>query len=173
MYDETIAYKILRLEAERSAILDRIRSEGLAEIFFYNLPRGHVERDAWLKVTAPTERSFLAVSEDFKGNYLGAAVMREGSYRMWSFDFVAFRMGFERAIEQARGAFQWLFDTTDAQAIQGVTPVTHRHALRLAEACGVCAKVRIPQACYIARRERWVDGIFHIITRESLAKGED
>ena len=172
MYDETIAYKILRLEAERSAILDRIRSEGLAEIFFYNLPRGHVERDAWLKVTAPTERSFLAVSEDFKGNYLGAAVMREGSYRMWSFDFVAFRMGFERAIEQARGAFQWLFDTTDAQAIQGVTPVTHRHALRLAEACGVCAKVRIPQACYIARRERWVDGIFHIITRESLAKGE-
>ena len=173
MYDETIAYKILRLEAERSAILDRIRSEGLAEIFFYNLPRGHVERDAWLKVTAPTERSFLAVSEDFKGNYLGAAVMREGSYRLWSFDFVAFRLGFERAIEQARGAFQWLFDTTDAQAIQGVTPVTHRHALRLAEACGVCAKVRIPQACYIARRERWVDGIFHIITRESLAKGED
>lgn len=173
MYDETIAYKILRLEAERSAILDRIRSEGLAEIFFYNLPRGHVERDAWLKVTAPTERSFLAVSEDFKGNYLGAAVMREGSYRMWSFDFVAFRMGFERAIEQARGAFQWLFDTTDAQAIQGVTPVTHRHALRLAEACGVCAKVRIPQACYIARRDRWVDGIFHIITRESLEKGED
>lgn len=172
MYDETIAYKILRLEAERSAILDRIRSEGLAEIFFYNLPRGHVERDAWLKVTAPTERSFLAVSEDFKGNYLGAAVMREGSYRMWSFDFVAFRMGFDRAIKQARGAFQWLFETTDAQAVQGVTPVTHRHALRLAEACGVCAKVRIPEACYIARRDRWVDGIFHIITRESLEKGE-
>ena len=173
MLSETIAYKRLMHEAERSAILDRIRSEGLAEIFFYNLPRGHVERDAWIKVTAPTEHQFLAVSEDFMGNYLGAAVFREHSYRMWSFDFVAFRMGFDRAIRQARGAFQWLFETTDAQAIQGVTPVTHRHALRLAEACGVCAKVRIPQACYIARRDRWVDGIYHIITRDSLEKEEN
>ena len=136
MYVETIAYKILESEEARGSILDRIRSEGLAEIFFYNLPNGHVERDAWLKVTAPDKSSFLAVSEDFKGNYLGAAVFREHSYRMWSFDFVAFRIGFGCAIRQARGAFQWLFDTTDAQAVQGVTPVTHRHALRLAEACG-------------------------------------
>lgn len=173
MYDETIAYKILRLEAERSAILDRIRSEGLAEIFFYNLPGGKVTRDAWLKVTAPTESSFLLASEDFKGNYLGAAVFREGSYRIWSFDYVSFRIGFERAIEQARGAFHWIFDTTDAQTIQAVSPVTHRHSLNLAEACGVCAKVRIPQACYIARRDRWVDGIIHYITRDSLAKGDD
>ena len=173
MLNETIAYKIMRSEAERAAILDRIRAEGLAEIFFYNLPRGHVELDAWLKVTAPTEKSFLAVSEDFKGNYLGAAVFREDSYRMWNFDFVAFRMGFVCAIRQARGAFQWLFETTDAQAIQGVTPATHRHALRLAEACGVCSRVRIPQACYIARRDRWVDGIYHIITRDSLAKEEN
>ncbi|MBQ9405235.1 MAG: N-acetyltransferase [Desulfovibrio sp.] len=163
-------YTLVRDERTRAALYNRMIVEGLADMA---MSEGRKRLDEWMRLTEPRWNrdrltSLLLTSQDNFGNYHGMAIFSEREYRLWRFDFTSFRIGFDRAVEQARGAFAWIFSHTDASGIYGVTPASNRAALRLAQACGFLKLVRLPLACWLARRGKYVDGMYCICTQQSL-----
>jgi len=158
-------YKVVTDPAVRSGLYTRMVSEGLAD---YACSEGRVSLERWMELTEPRDGNIFGVSLDQFGNYCGMATFTRREYRMWRFDFAAFRRGFEEAVQQARGAFQWIFGLTDATALYGVTPALFRHSVNLAKACGFVEVTRLPSACWLARRNRYVDGVLVLCTRQTL-----
>lgn len=122
----------------------------------------------WLTLTARRDGVVLLRCEDEAGQILGCGLFTRQPYRVWQFDFTAFRAGFAVATEQARGGFQWAFDHLDCTSIMGVCPLPNRHAWKLAEACGFRVLARLPRACFYARKGNYVDGVLVLCTPESL-----
>ncbi|MBE6441854.1 MAG: N-acetyltransferase [Desulfovibrio desulfuricans] len=162
-------YKHITDERVRSELYNKMIVEGLADAAF---PCGRMRLDEWLRLTAPRDGNVFGVSLDIFGHYHGMALFREREYRMWAFDFCSFRAGFDWAVEQARGAFRWIFSITDATSLYGVTPVTHRAARRLAESCGFVQCAVLPSACWLARRGKYVDGVLVLCTPQTLEDSE-
>lgn len=122
----------------------------------------------WLALTSRRDGVVLLRCEDEAGQILGCGLFTRQPYRVWQFDFTAFRAGFAVAAEQARGGFQWAFDHLDCTSIMGVCPLPNRHAWRLAEACGFRVLARLPKACFYARKGNYVDGVLVLCTAETL-----
>lgn len=127
----------------------------------------------WLALTARRDGVVLLRCEDDAGRILGCGLFTRQPCRVWQFDFTAFRAGFPVAVTQARGGFQWAFDHLDCTSIMGVCPLPNRHAWKLAEACGFHVLARLPEACFYARKQKYVDGVLVLCTRQSLASGEN
>lgn len=122
----------------------------------------------WLALTAARSgASVLLRCEDESGRILGCALFTRQPYRVWHFDFTAFRAGFCAAVQQARGGLAWMFGRQDCTSIMGVCPLPNRHAWRLAEACGFRILARLPRACFYARKGTYVDGVLVLCTREA------
>ena len=151
--------------AVRSALYARIIDEGIAD---YAMSARQLDESGWLELTQPAPGNILLASVDCLGHYHGTALFTKRDYNMWLFDFTSFRAGFHRAAEQARGAFAWIFGQANASCIYGVTPVQFRHAWRLAEACGFEIVTRLPGACWLARKQRFVDGVMVMCTPQTL-----
>ena len=122
----------------------------------------------WLALTSRRDGVVLLRCEDEAGQIMGCGLFTRQPYRVWQFDFTAFRAGFAVAAEQARGGFQWAFDHLDCTSIMGVCPLPNRHAWRLASACGFRVLARLPKACWHARKGRYVDGVLVLCTPENL-----
>ncbi|MCR5564007.1 MAG: N-acetyltransferase [Desulfovibrio sp.] len=165
MIQPAFRYKVVTDPAVRSGLYTRMMSEGLGE---FACPAGNMTPERWMELTEPRDGNIFGVSLDPFGNYCGMATFTRREYRMWRFDFTAFRRGFEDAVRQARGAFQWVFGMTDATALYGITPAVFRHSVNLATACGFAVVSRLPSACWLARRNRYVDGVLVICTRQTL-----
>lgn len=127
----------------------------------------------WLALTTRRDGVVLLRCEDESGQILGCGLFTRQPYRVWQFDFAAFRAGFHCAVDQARGGFHWAFDHLDCTSIMGVCPLPNRHAWRLAEDCGFRVLARLPEACFHARKQKYVDGVLVLCTRQSLAKAEN
>lgn len=144
----------------------RMREEGLTGAALSVFAQPTLED--WRRITHP-ERAWLLRCEDEKsGQLLGVGLFTPWRWRVWEFDFTAFRAGFPLAVAMARGGFAWMFAHAPVDAIMGVCPAHNRHAWRLAEACGFRVLGRIPGACWWARRERHADGVFVLADRETL-----
>ena len=122
----------------------------------------------WLTLTSRRDGVVLLRCEDEAEQILGCGLFTRQPYRVWHFDFTAFRAGFAVAAEQARGGFQWAFDHLDCTSIMGVCPLPNRHAWKLAEACGFRVLARLPKACFYARKGNYVDGVLVLCTPENL-----
>ncbi len=149
-------YKRIVETAERVAIFERMQDEGLISLAMsaYKNPT----LGDWLDVTAIEKCVFLGCYND-DDTLMGCATFTRFRGLVYEFDFTAFRDFFYTAVEQAKGGFAWMFRHTDAKSIIGICPVTNRHALALAHACGFVEMGRLHKACYVARIGRYVDGV--------------
>lgn len=159
-------YRAITDTAERAALYKRMVAERLDSAAMC----GGLDLGGWMRLTAPAIDGgnilLGAVGDD--GKIHGVALFSRREYRMWRFDFTAFRGHFPAAVEMARGGFSWLFAHTDATSIYGIAPVKHRHALGLAGACGFVEVARLPLACWLARRGEYVDGVVLLATPQTL-----
>lgn len=149
---------------EKARIFHKMKNEGLlpwAMSCFEN-----PTPETWLKVTA---HGVLLCSNDANtGDMLGCAHFTQFQGTAWRFDFTAFHAGFTCAAQQAQGAFAHMFERHGASAIVGITPVQFRHAWGLAEACGFEIITRMPGACWLARKQRFVAGVMVMCTPQTL-----
>lgn len=122
--------------------------------------------DTWLRVTA--HGVLLCCTDAATGDLLGCGHFTIFQGSVWRFDFTAFHAGFHCAAQQAQGAFDYMFTQHDASAIVGITPVQFRHAWQLAEDCGFEIVTRLPGACWLARKQKYVDGVMVVCTPQSL-----
>lgn len=151
----------------RAALFHRMEEEGLLP-FAMSAWEKPTLKD-WLALTTARDgASVLLRCEDESGRILGCGLFTRQPYRIWHFDFTAFRAGFCVAAPQARGAFAWMFRRQDCTSVMGVCPAPNRHAWRLAESCGFRILARLPGACFHARKGTYVDGVLVLCTRESL-----
>ena len=100
---------------------------------------------------------------------LGCALFTPRRGKVWEFDFTTFRAGARLAVPLAHGGLSWAFAHLDCAAVMGLCPKPNRHAWRLAEACGFQVMGLLPQACWHARKQQYVDGVLVLCTPSSLA----
>ena len=160
-----LIYRVAKTLAQRDEPYLRMRDEGLLACAMSAFAKPALSD--WRRITAPG-KGFLLCCEDQSGQLLGCGLFTRQPYRVWQFDFTAFRAGFAVAAEQARGGFQWAFDHLDCTSIMGVCPLPNRHAWRLASACGFRVLARLPEACFYARKGKYVDGVLVLCTPENL-----
>lgn len=122
--------------------------------------------ETWLRVTA--HGVLLCCTDADTGELLGCAHFTQFQGTIWRFDFTAFHAGFACAAQQAQGGFAHMFARHGARAIVGITPAQFRHAWGLAEACGFEIVTRLPGACWLARKQRFVDGVMVMCTPQTL-----
>ena len=134
--------------------------------------RPHTNEDAfmslWDKVFALTAEPALGAAPRLE-DMLGCALFTPRRGKVWEFDFTTFRAGAPLAVALAHGCLSWAFDHLGCAAIVGLCPAPNRHAWRLAEACGFQIMGRLPQACWHARKKRYVDGVLVLCTPSALA----
>lgn len=122
--------------------------------------------ETWLNVTA--HGVLLCCNDADTGDLLGCGHFTHFQGTVWRFDFTAFHAGFHCAAQQAQGGFDYMFKRYGTGAIVGITPVQFRHAWQLAEACGFEIVTRLPGACWLARKQKYVDGVMVVCTPQSL-----
>lgn len=54
-------------------------------------------------------------------------------------------------------------------ALFGLTPKIYRHVFPFLDKLGFRRQLVVPQSCYFAKRERYVDGVLSMLTRETMA----
>lgn len=122
--------------------------------------------ERWLGITA--RGVLLCCNDADTGDLLGCGHFTRFQGAIWRFDFTAFHAGFACAAQQAQGGFAHMFGRHAASAIVGITPVRFRHAWGMAEACGFAVITRLPGACWLARKQRFVDGVMVMCTPQTL-----
>ena len=127
--------------------------------------------ETWLRVTA--HGVLLCCTDADTGELLGCAHFTRFQGSAWRFDFTAFHAGFACAAQQAQGGFAHMFERHSASAIVGITPAQFRHAWGLAEACGFEIVTRLPGACWLARKQRFVDGVMVMCTPQTLRAAQE
>jgi len=127
--------------------------------------------EMWLRVTA--HGVLLCCNDATSGELFGCAHFTQFQGTIWRFDFTAFHAGFPCAAQQAQGGFAHMFARHGASAIVGITPAPFRHAWGLAEACGFEIVTRLPGACWLARKQRFVDGVMVMCTPQTLRKVQE
>ncbi len=157
----------------RTALFSRMQEEGLLSrvMHSYHCPSlahwlelTHKDK-GWLlccmhKDDTPPRENFSHV-EGSKAvrNIRGMAIISPIRGRLWSFDFTVFRAHFPEAVPMSLGALQWIFAHAPCDVLLGLCAKSNRHAWRLAQGAGFTHIADIPNACYIAQKKRYEDGV--------------
>lgn len=155
---------------DRDVVFWRMENEGLlgAAMYSTNAPT----YDDWLDVLARVDRlhGTMIGAYDDHGGLAGFAqlVPFPDDQAAYEFDFCVFRHAFKDAVKLGHMAAAWAFDHLPCDRLVGITPITNRHAWRIAEACGFRRHGVTPNLCYVARKHKKVDGVITICTPESL-----
>lgn len=127
----------------------------------------------WRRISDPAHCWMLRCEDAETRDLLGVGLFTPWRWRVWEFDFTAFRPAFAHGVAMARGGFQWMFDHAPCDSIFGLCPVPNRHAWRLAEAAGFTVLGRIEGACKWARTDSIVPGVMVVVTRDTLNNGSE
>jgi hypothetical protein len=73
--------------------------------------------------------------------------------------FAIFEEGRAEAVEIGKATMRWLSDLNWLHSVYGLTPATHRHVFPFIEAIGFKIMGRVPGACWIERKQKYVDGV--------------
>ena len=155
-------------QAARDEVFWRMEAEGLLGAAMSVLSAPTLAD--WRRESDPG-RGWLLRCEDAQGGLLGAGLFTPWRGRVWSFDCTAFRASAGLAVRMVRGGLAWFFAHAPCEAVVGCCPLPNRHAWRLARACGFREWGRLPGACWWARRNRFVDGLFLVVTPQDLRAG--
>ena len=158
-------------EADRTRIFQRMLAEGRAAIVQYHLPAPSLGE--WLACTGPDRAWFgiLSIRDagDAEGLPAGAVWITDFSGKAALFHFVLFRGYGHLCRPFCRLACRWAFDGGLA-CLLGLIPSVNRAALAGMRVCGWRESLRIPQACYVHRLGRCVDGVLCHCTPKLLSE---
>ncbi len=158
----------------RAALFERMQNEGLlaSALHSYHTPC----LSDWLKLTK-AEKGWLLCCSDKKNppHKLGIQDIKAMAFispikgRLWSFDFTVFREHFSEAIPMSKGALRWIFSQEQCRCLLGICAISNRHAWRLAQAAGFHILGKAQDACFIAKKQRYEDGVLVMASSRSLS----
>ena len=135
----------------------------------------------WLKVTNPEyghllccikESHYLNITHIKPENICGIALINQFGHmkRVWSFDFTAFREHFSKAISMGQECLAWIFNNLPCDVLMGLTPKRNKHAWQIAQDVGFEIVCTVKDACYMARKYKYEDGVLVIAKRERFLR---
>ena len=147
----------------RAYVFKRMAEEGRARIVQYHLPEPSLA--VWLECTAPSKAWLCVTHTDSR--LAAAAWISDFTGKAAFAHFVIFR-GFERMARHiCHSACRWAFSGGLA-CLLGLIPAVNRAALATMRACGWQEIFRVPQACFVHRLGRHVDGVLCHFTPQLL-----
>lgn len=153
--------------AARSALLDRMLAEGLADATLYDVPAVDF-RETWTDITSPDTawlvevRAYTVQRGSDTAPVAAIAWLNNFTGRTAMLHFCVFRDFQAQAEPIGRHVLRWVFGSGHFDSLMGLTPAPYRHALRLAQAIGFTPAGRVPGACHLVRWGRHVDGILSV-----------
>lgn len=164
-------YVIRELSAyDRDVVFWRMENEDLLGAAMYSLSAPTY--DDWLDVLERVDmlNGTMIGAYDEHGVLAGFAqlVPFPDDQAACEFDFCVFRHAFKDAVNLAHMGAAWAFENLSCDRLVGITPITNRHAWKIAEACGFRRHSVTPELCYVARKQKKVNGVITICTPESL-----
>ena len=161
--ESRIRLRLLDGMADRARIFERMVSEKRAGIVQYSLPRPSLA--AWMEDTAQ-DRAWFHVLEE-SGREAAAVWLTNFTGRAAFYHFVVFRGYGHLSRAFCHLSCRWIFSGGLA-CLMGVIPGINRAALAAMRASGWREVFRIPQACYVHRLGRHVDGALCHFTPQLL-----
>lgn len=73
--------------------------------------------------------------------------------------FAVFEDSRSEAVEIGKATMRWLDEQGWLHSVYGLTPATHRHVFPFITAIGFQILGRIPGACWVERKQRYIDGV--------------
>lgn len=164
-------YVIRELPAyNRDVLFWMMENEGLLGAAMYSM--ASPTYDDWLDVLARVDRfhgTMIGAYDEYCWLYGFAQLLPfPDDQAAYEFDFCVFRHAFKEAVQLGHLAAAWAFENLPCDRLVGITPITNRHAWKIAEACGFVRHSVTPELCYVARKHKKVDGVITICTPESL-----
>ena len=148
---------------DRARVFERMAAERRIGMVQYSLAQPSLA--AWMEGTAP-DRAWFCILET-GGQEAAALWITDFTGRAALYNFVIFRGFGHLARELCHLSCQWAFSDGLA-CLRGITPVVNRAALAAMRACGWREVFRIPQACYVNRIGKHVDGVLSHCTPDLL-----
>lgn len=146
--------------------------EGLMPFYFPQLGNG-ITQEFWMSFASHPET--LPLGFFFEGKLAGlsmcfpAAIMS----RVLEVNPLMFREHFSLGAKAFREASLWALKNLDCSALLGKTPSVNRHILRLLPEIGYNIKGTIPDFFWYERKQKYVDAVLSVATKETIqGKGE-
>lgn len=171
MPDAHQRYRPLRILAfddhrERAAIFWKMQAEGLDRTVLYESAAPHIV--LWHQYSGPPN-AWCAPVYDADGALAAAGWLNGFLGRTAFCHFVVFRDFQADAVAIGKLWLRAMFGTGSFDSLCGLTPAAYRHALRFIRQLGfTLSPLTAPGACFLARAQRHVDGVFSCITPEDI-----
>lgn len=150
---------IIDSASDKLSILRTMREQHLDKMVIYSLDT--CSDDQWLEMLK--NAWCLTVTTD--SGPAGIAWFDNIYGRTAQSHFCPFRDNFGQAATFGKDIIRWLEEKLSVKMLTGVIPVPFRQARRLMPIWGFTETLRMPDACFIAKYNRYVDGILY--TRKS------
>lgn len=150
---------IIDTEEEKLQILRHMREEQLDSIIIYSLDKCSDEQ--WLDIL----KHAWCLTIDTDEGPAGIAWFDNIYGKTAQCHFCPFRENFERTAAFGKEIIQWLEDKLDVKMLTGISPVPFRQSHKMMPIWGFKKILTMPQACYLAKFKKHVDGILYV--RES------
>ena len=159
-----MSLRVVKNEGERRLLFARLRDEGLIHALLYDKEE-------------PTEADFLD-STGPDSAVFGVGMIDGEDAAVWWFNgfsgrscfvhFSCFKATSRYIVPLGRYVFEWAMRGFDLRAVIGLTPACWRHALKVVLQVGFQEQFRVPQGCFIARRQKYTDGVVTMLTPKEL-----
>ena len=150
----------------RAKIFWKMQDEGLDKVVFYDTLSSNI--DLWLKYSTLPNGWTAPVYND-KGELIACGWLNGFMGKSAFCHFIVFKAYRKYKIEIGKVWLKAIFATKQFDSLCGFTPSVYRSVLSFIKLIGFeLAHLRVPGACYIARKDRCVDGVFSIITRDKV-----
>lgn len=138
-------------------VYDVMAREGLLRVFFYDNVPGRAE---FVRMMGhPGQLVYVPYGPDRLPIAFARVTCLTGASGLMHFCY--FMAGMPCRYELADDLYDFLADG-GMQSLIGLTPKPYRHAIRFAVSTGFRVVGTVPGACYMASRERFVDGVLSV-----------
>ena len=147
-------------EQDLIGIYERIASDPvLTKTLWYDgAPAGP---HSWLK---RTKDWWMAQGRTEYGTPVGVFWLNGFTGKTAQMHFCIYPERHAEAVDIGRAAMDWLDSLGWLKSVVGITPVTHRHVMPYIQALGFQVIGKVPGACYIERRDKYVDAHISVYT---------
>lgn len=150
----------------RAAIFYKMQDQGLDTVVFYGMKKPTI--NDWLNnADFPNAWTIAVYTPD--GELCAASWVNGFMGKSAWIHFVVFEEYREHMVYIGKKVVARFFDTKQFDSLCGLTPSVYRHALNYIQKLGFSISgLKAKSACYIERKNRYVDGVFSTLKKEDF-----
>lgn len=147
---------IVDTQEDKLNILHKMREQELDKVVVYSL--NECSDDRWLEML----KNAWALTVIHNGEPAGMGWFDNINGKTAQSHFFLLRNNFINGEEFGLRIIHWLEDKLDIKMLTGITPVPFRQSKKMMPVWGFEEVLKMPEACYLAKYKKHVDGILYV-----------